>query len=241
MKQVSGNRISGKTGGSIFGRFALFIILAAAGNAFSAMVPQDYDGDGKTDLAVMRVNPDQSITTYILRSRDGFKAITSPRYLETFGDFDGDGKTDLFSINDRSSSDQLFWTITGSRDNSTTTVQWGLTNDDYLMPQDYDGDGKTDLAVYRDGGWWYIRNSSNGQLSAEKFGRGAGAGTSEISDEPFAGGDYDGDGKADLAILRRERMFPPGSPIPMTMYIRLSRDGTWAAYDLGNSQSTGVL
>lgn len=221
----------------MFGRLALLLVLAMTSSTFAA-VPQDYDGDGKTDLAVVRLNPDQTLTTYILRSRDGFKAITSSLRLNVFGDFDGDGKADLFSAVSNGSNLPLFWTIIGSRDEAVSYIHWGLGYDS-IVPQDYDGDGKTDLAVYR-GGWWYIRNSSNGQLYAEKFGRDGAAGTNEVIDEPFAGGDYDGDGKADLAILRRLRT-GLGGPILMTMYLRLSRDATLAAYDLGNAQFTGVV
>jgi hypothetical protein len=67
--------------------------------------------------------------------------------------------------------------------------------------------------------------SSDGQFQAEKFGTDV--------DNPFMGGDYDGDGKDDLAVLR----FANG----LRLFIRYSGNGWWIQYNLGNPQFTGVV
>lgn len=195
----------------------------------------DYDGDGKADIAVVRSevnNP--NFVWYILQSRDGFRAdvwgLDLWQDYPIFGrDFDGDGKADLCVTRGSANRPYLNWFILNSRDNTLTTVQWVANG--IPVPQDYDGDGKPDIANY-DLGWWYIRQSSDGQVYSEHFGT--------SNDRPLSGGDYDGDGKADLAVVRY-MPHQPGEAIPFTLYIRRSFDGTWASYDLGDARFTGVL
>ena len=118
----------------------------------------------------------------------------------------------------------MFWYVLNSSDGSFTAQHWGLSGD-YFVPQDYDADGKTDFAVYRYG-WWYILRSSDGQFEAEKFG-------TEF-DYPIQGGDYDGDGEDDLAVIREES----GA---RRQYIRYSGNGSWGKYALGSQISTAVV
>jgi hypothetical protein len=74
------------------------------------------------------------------------------------------------------------------------------------MARDYDGDGITDAAVVRRGATtgdpltWYIRNSSNGVVRVVNWGI-TGAANNSFYDAPCPG-DFDGDGKFDLAIYR---------------------------------------
>jgi FG-GAP repeat. len=51
---------------------------------------------------------------------------------------------------------------------------------------------KTDIAVYRDGNWYILRSSDNAFV---------GIGWGLATDKPVPG-DYDGDGKFDVAIYR---------------------------------------
>jgi spore coat protein A, manganese oxidase len=195
--------------------FSIFLVLFSSVTLHAAVF--DFDGDGKTDPVVVRYDSSNTniLIWFILRSRDGFSAnywgVQATDGTKALGDYDGDGRWDLTVIR---SNDQSFnWHILNSRDNTVTSVRFGISTDQ-VMPQDYDGDGKTDIAVYRGGGQWYVLNSRDGSLRAEKFGQSA--------DTPYPG-DYDGDGKADLTV-RRNAIF----------YTLRSSDGNWQAYNSGN-------
>ncbi len=75
---------------------------------------------------------------------------------------------------------------------------------DVLVPADYDGDGTTDFAVWRpETGVWSIKRSGDDQSFSVSWGTTTVRSTASIQDIPVPG-DYDGDGKADVAVWRPE-------------------------------------
>ena len=116
----------------------------------------DYDGDGKTDWALVRNTgggPGGQLTWFIQQNLNG---SNGPITYQVFGsqgdefvpnDYDGDSKTDIAIWRPSETN----WYILQSQTSTLRAEQFGISTDDPSIVGDYDGDGKADLAVYRGG------------------------------------------------------------------------------------------
>ncbi|HEX8196566.1 MAG TPA: FG-GAP-like repeat-containing protein [Pyrinomonadaceae bacterium] len=149
----------------------------------------DFDGDGRSDLALFNEaggiwtirssRTNQTVSTHFGTNGD----ITAP------ADYDNDGKTDIAVYRPAEGMWYLQQSTAGFK-----AVRWGAA-EDKPVAADYDGDGRTDIAVFRPGSRiWYILQSSNNQLRAVNFGL--------ATDVLLREADFDGDGKADIAVYR---------------------------------------
>jgi VCBS repeat protein len=167
----------------------------------------DYDGDGKADVAVYTPSTG---TWSILESGTGTAVTTTLGAAgdrPVPGDYDGDGKTDIAVYRPATGE----WSVLLSSTGALTVVTWGSTTD-LPVPADYDRDGKTDVAIYRPArGEWIILQSSTQTTRTVAWGSSV--------DIPVPG-DYDGDAKADLAVYRRStglwQMLQSGTNTTMT-------------------------
>jgi subtilisin-like proprotein convertase family protein len=165
------------------------------GIASDFFTPGDFDGDGKTDIAVWRQGTPGNAYFYILQSAAG--TLRSEQFGQAsddpsvIGDYDGDGKDDIAVYR---GDGNWYWRTTPG--GPAFGAPWGQFGD-FPAPGDYDGDGKNDFAVQR--------NNGNGQAAFHIYNTATSTSTITVFGRPFDAvvpGDYDGDGKTDIATAR---------------------------------------
>jgi beta-N-acetylhexosaminidase len=153
---------------------ALLVLKVKQARGLIAGVVHDYNGDGRSDLAVWRPSTGVWWVHGVVTAQWG-----KPGDVPVPADYNGDGRVDLAVWRP---STGVWWV------HGVVTAQWGKPGD-VPVPADYNGDGRVDLAVWRPstGVWWV-----HGVVTAQ---------WGKPGDVPVAG-DFNGDGRADLAVWR---------------------------------------
>lgn len=180
----------------------------------------DWNGDGKTDIA--RVG-DSSVSFYVSTGK-GFKSYPklgnfSPsqgfsdnnKYPVITGDWNGDGTTDIARVGD----DRIYFYLMGDGGtkgyfelNNFARSQGYSNNDKYpIITGDWNGDGKTDLGRVSNDKTFFVLSTGNGFVSYPEIGKfGAEAGYTNYTTYPIITGDWNGDGKTDVARVAYTRV-----------------------------------
>jgi hypothetical protein len=189
------------------GNFTLASSPATGGYPESVAVG-DFNGDGKLDLAV--ANGGSNTLSILLGDGAGnFTLASSPAAGNSpisvaVGDFNGDGKLDLVVANNGSDTVSVLlgdgtgnFTLASSP--ATGTAPWSVA------VGDFNGDGKLDLAVANACGDSTCNGNPKGTLTI-LLGDGTGnftlasSPTTDVFPISVAVGDFNGDGKLDLAV-----------------------------------------
>jgi hypothetical protein len=186
--------------------------------------PDDYDGDGTTDLTGVRPVEGRLQWYTKLSSQPELQWRTDYFGLSTDvaapSDYDGDGTDDVAVFRP---SDQTWYVQQSSNGEMTATV-FGLATDQ-PAPGDYNGDRTIDFAMLRVEGanWkWYVRDP-DGTFHGFPWG---------LSTDKPVPGDYNGDGIADCAVFR------PGPQA--TWHVLFGCAGTSKHYTFGGRDDVAV-
>lgn len=164
---------------------------------FDIFTEGDFDGDRLSDISFTRAKIQPDITWL------GIKSASNSSFSQVFGvlgdvpvpaDLDGDFIDDLTVFRDGT------WFSARSKSGAFTRSFGEAT--DIPVPEDYDGDGIEEIGIWRPStGKWVTLKSTKGLSSNVADYVIASWGLASKGDRPMPG-DYDGDGKADIAIWR---------------------------------------
>lgn len=197
------------TGGGANGQITWFYNLNGSGGtvgfawglATDFFVPEDFDGDNKTDIAIWRPGAPTVAAFYIYNSSNNTVRVEA--FGQTgddptvVGDYSGDGATDLAVYRGGATAGApSTWYYRSTPGGPVTFTNWGQ-NGDFPAPGDYDGDNKNDFVVQRTGSggqanFWHLLSATN-TVAVVAFG---------TPTDVIVPGDYDGDGKTDIATVR---------------------------------------
>ncbi|MGW1061188.1 RICIN domain-containing protein [Micromonospora rubida] len=208
-------------------------------------VTGDFDGDGRTDVAIFREDPDRMVRLFLLRS-DGsrYQAASEPVWTGSgfrlshlalvAGDFDADGDDDLAEFQGLTGGQTKLWLHVSNRGQfGAPVLQWDSGVGGLRFAQvhpvagDFDGDGDDDVADLVDAGggqarlWVHV--AGQGRLAAPAERWASTAGSFDTGRVQLAAGDVDAAGGDDVIAL-----YDDGNAAARLLTIG-ERGGAWSA------------
>jgi hypothetical protein len=199
-----------------------------------SVVVADLNGDGKTDLIIENADYTISVLLNTTLTGAGYASFAAPQvfnvgftYDLAVGDFNADGKPDLAIIPESANNTVLV--LLNTTPTGATTVSFAPPqsfavghNVHYLAVADFNGDGKPDLAAtsFDDNTVSVLLNTTPPGATTLSF---APPQSFATGTQPgrLAVGDFNGDGKPDLAVLE-------GNPGGTTVSVLLNTTPTGA-------------
>jgi hypothetical protein len=204
---------------------SIFTNIFNGGSALNS-ASDDYDGDGRGDLLLLRVVNDALYWRILQTGTNTVREVQFglPTDQVIPGDYDGDGQTDI-AVFRRTNG---FWYILQSSNSQFQAENYGAPTTDLAVAGDFDKDGKSDLTVIRgglpDGLAWFTRRSTDRVSQVVFFGGAAAPGADFIF--PAAQVDIDGDGIQDRMVIRDPNVTNPQTGDPRTIFIQRSSNNT---------------
>ena len=210
-----------------------------AGQTWVNSVAGDFDGDGLTDTATQT----SAGVWYVTRTTTTGTAAPTPwvslaiYQFPTVGDFNGDGKADLAVRNQNNGAWQVL-TSSGSNFIASRFGRWNAaltwTN---VFAADFTGDGKADLVGQRSDTAWVVAASTGTSFSSTIW-------TFFSSSQFGTVGDFNGDGKADVAVRNQANgawrvLISSGSTFTPVRFGTWATDTTWDNVRAGDFDGDG--
>ena len=188
----------------------------SAGTSPILIISNDFDGDGKFDLAFSHYTSSGSIRILKNSSSSGTISFLSwgnltagslPNFLHS-SDIDGDGKPELYVVNYGSYNFEVYRN-TGSSgtiafaSGVTFTTGSSSTYPQAIIARDFDGDGKKDIVTTNSGGSTisvFRNTASSGTINSATFASAVTYSTVSANMIGLDTADYDNDGKPDITV-----------------------------------------
>ncbi|MBA8927350.1 hypothetical protein BC739_004556 [Kutzneria viridogrisea] len=187
--------------------------------AVPALVGTDYDGNGRTDVALTGVPGWNTLPTAFSNGNGSFNVTNSrvgdfatwaasPGVTVLTGDFNGDGKTDVALTGVAGWNTLPIATSNGNGDYTVSNAfigdfaTWAATPGVKAVTGDFNGDGRTDIALTGGSGWNTLPvalSNGNGSFSVTNTYIGDFAAWSATGAHVVTG-DFNGDGRTDIAL-----------------------------------------